>query len=341
MSTPIRVLSEMIPKMPQFIPREDVPNIIAEISKFFFSPPIPKLSVCEINNKRIFSVHKEVQEKINFNSVRSEILSHLKLTEDTNILQVIGDCLPFSRRGTERVKEILPLILEQPNQLLLWGYTGSEKDNGRRLDINQIVNIWVDSSDIRGNRVLANVLDLDTPRALIEWNCLGAETAKNFYLVHGGAKFGEDIISSDSITDKACCFDGGIQSFRQMGNLLMRDVTIQCYYGLRNEKDHNLNPSVASENKYFSAVEFMKFIKDKIQEYYAYNDLAENEVREAMEIENDFLELWKDNYLTTYPLYNPEVKDASSRQALFEAGWNLFLEKQLWRKLHLCEFSAI
>lgn len=343
MTIPIRASSEIVRNIHRVIPREDIPAMIIDVCKNScarFIPGTEFLSFSKRENKRIFAVNKNLQEKINFSHAREEIVKHLELPRYTKILQVIGDCIPFSSRGTERAKGILASILEQPDQLLLWGYTGSKKDDGRRLDLNQLINEWVDASDVRGNRVLANLLDVDTPRALIEWNCLGAQTAKNFYLVYGGAKFGEDIVSSDSITDKACCFDGGIQSFRQMMNLLMRDVTIQCYYGLRNEKD-SYKSNVAWQNKYFSAVEFIKFIRDNIQEYYVYNGLAEREVPEAMEIVNDFLELWKDDYLTMYPLYNPEVRDASSSQALFQAGWNLFLERQLWRKLHLCQFSAI
>lgn len=348
MTTPIRASYETIRNIHRFIPREDIPAMITNVCKNPCTRIIPGtevLSFSEKDNRRIFSVRKDLQEKINFAHARKEIVKHLELPAGTEILQVIGDCIPFSRRGTERARGILASILEQlekSDQLLLWGYTGSKKDDGRRLDINHLLNDWIDARDARGNRVLANVLDVDTPRALTEWNCHGAQTAKNFYLVYGGAKFGEEIVSSDSITDKACCFDGGIQSFRQMMNLLMREVPIQCYYGLRNERDmHNLNPTFVQRNRYFSAVEFIKFMRDNIQEYYAYNGLREREVPETMEIVNDFLELWKDDYLTIYPLYNPELRDASNRQALFQAGWNLFLEKQLWRKLNLCQFSAI
>ncbi|MGL4348072.1 MAG: hypothetical protein ACRCSV_01240 [Chlamydiales bacterium] len=337
MTIPIRASSEIIRNMPRFVPREDIPSMIANVCKNPYTRPVPgakSLSVCEINNKRVFFVHKDLQKEINFCNARSGILSHLKLAEDTKILQVIGDCIPFSKLGTERAKDILPPILEKPNQLLLWGYTGSQKDHGRRLDINQILNTWVDESPLRGNQVLANVLDIDTPRALKEWNCLGSETTKNFYLVNGDATFGEDIASSDFLTDKACCFDGGIQSFRQMMNLLMRDIDIQCYHGFREKKN-------VVQNTYFSAVEFIKFIRGNIQEYYKYNNLTEGKIPEKMEVANEFLELWRDSYLEIHPLYNPEVNDPSNRDALFQVAWNLFLEKELWKKLNLCQFSAV
>ena len=337
MTTPIRASSEIIRNLRRFIPQEDIPNMIANVCKNPHARLIPgakALSVCEINNKRVFFVHKDSQDKINFDYARSGILSYLKLNEETQILQVIGDCIPFSNQGTQKAKEILSRILDQPNQLLLWGYTGSQQDDGRRLDINQILNTWVDASPVRGNTVLANVLDIDTPRALKEWNCFGSENAKNFYLVNGEAKFGEDIVSSDFLTDRSCCFEGGIQSFRQIIDLLTRDISIQCYYGLRKEGD-------VVQDTYFSAVEFMKFIRDRIEKYYEYNNLTPGQIPEKMDVADEFLELWKLTYLEEHRLYNPEVKDPSSREALFKAAWELFLKKELWRKLDLCQFSAV
>lgn len=336
MTTPIRASSEIIRNLRRSIPQEDIPTMIANVYKNPHARPVPgakALSVCEIDNKRVFFVHKDSQDKINFDYARSGILSYLKLNEDTQILQVIGDCIPFSNWGTQKVKDILSPILEQPNQLLLWGYTGSQADDGRRLDINQILNTWIDACPARGNTVLANVLDIDTPRALKEWNCLGSENAKNFYLVNGEAKFGEDIISSDFLTDRSCCFEGGIQSFRQMMDLLARDINIKCYYGLR--KKENI-----VGNTYFSAVQFLKFIRESIEEYYKYNNLTPGKVPEKMEVADEFLELWSLNYLEQHPLCNPQVKDASSRKALFETAWELFLEKELWKKLYLCEFVS-
>lgn len=337
MTTPIRSSSEVIKNIRRFIPQEDIPNMIAHVCNNPHARPVPgakSLSVCEINNKRVFFVHKDLQANINFPNARSGILSYLKLNEETKILQVIGDCIPFSSKGTEKVKKIVSSILEQPNQLLLWGYTGSQKDNGRRLDINQVLNTWIDASPIRGNQVLANVLDIDTPRALKEWNCLGSKSVNNFYLVNGKARFGEDIASSDFLTDKACCFDGGIQSFRQIMNLLSRNIKIQCYYGFREENN-------VKHDTYFSAVEFLKFIKDKIQEYYKYNNLIPGQIPERMEVADEFLELWKLTYRESRLLYNPEVKDPSSREALFQSAWELFLKKELWKKLDLCQFLAV
>lgn len=337
MTTPIRAPSEVIRNLRRFIPQEDVPTMIATIYKNPRARPVPgakALSVCEVNNKRVFFVHKALQDKINFDYARSGILSYLNLNEDTQILQVIGDCIPFSSQGTQRAKEILSRILEQPNQLLLWGYTGSQRDNGKRLDINQILNTWVDASSGRGNTVLANILDIDTPKALKEWNCLGSENAKNFYLVNGGAKFGEDIISSDFLTDKSCCFEGGIQSFRQIVDLLARDISIQCYYGLREEGNR-------VQDTYFSAVQFLKFMRENVEDYYKDNNLTPGQVPEKMEIVDEVLEWWKRSYLKEYALYNPEVKDPSSREYLFATAWRLFLKKELWRKLDLCQFSVI
>lgn len=60
-------------------------------------------------------------------------------------------------------------------------------------------------------KALANVVDLHTVTALTEWKCNAASCVKNFYIVYGGAVFGDDVISSDYITDYAYCFEGGVQ----------------------------------------------------------------------------------------------------------------------------------
>ena len=81
-------------------------------------------------------------------------------------------------------------------------------------------------------------------------------------------------------------------------------------------------------------------MRDNIQKYYERNDLIGKIIPPEMDICDDILEIWKDSYLNLHPLCNLQVRDSSIRQALFQAGWNLFLEKKLWRKLDLCNFSA-
>lgn len=331
----------------RFYTSSTIEGISSVVKRINNNPPrwcIPgtgALSLLLEKDRTFFAVNKCRQKEMNFSEVRSEILTQLQLPIDTKILQIIGDCIPFSVTGTSQAREKLASILENPNQLLLWGYTGSEKDNGRRLDINQLLNEWVDSCATRSSRVLANILDVDTIKALTEWNCLGAKTAKNFYLVYGGAKFGEDIDSSDFITDETCCFEGGIQSFRQMTNLLMRKTSIGCYHGFRTNNDTaNFDRDAQSYVEYFSAVGFMKWMRDNIQKYYESKDLIGKSIPPEKDVFDDILEIWKDSYLELHPLCNPQVRDFSTRQALFQAGWKFFLEKKLWKSLHLCNFST-
>lgn len=327
-STPIEGISSVIKRISNNPPRGYIPGTGA-------------LSLLLEKERKFFAVHKFRQKDMNFAQVRRGILTSLQLPIDTKIIQIIGDCIPFSASGTAKAREAISSILANPNQLLLWGYTGSKKDNGRRLDINQLLNEWIDFCDTRSDRALANLLDIDTVKALTEWNCLGSQTAKNFYLVYGGAKFGDDIESSDFITDQACCFDGGIQSFRQMTNLLMRGISIRCYYGLRKRNDPaNFDPNTQSYREYFSAVDFIKWIRDNIEKYYEYNDLTNKSIPPEREICEDILTIWKDSYLSLYPLCNPQVRDFSTRNALFETGWKLFVKEKLWKNLHLCIFST-
>lgn len=323
-------------------PIEGISSIIKRITNNppkGYLPGTGALSLLVEKDRKVFAVNKCRQKDMDFSEVRKGILTHLQLPVGTQIMQIIGDCIPFSPIGTCKAREAISSILADPNQLLIWGYTGSQKDNGQRLDINQLLNEWIDSCDTRSNRVLANVLDIDTVKALTEWNCLGSKTAKNFYLVYGGAKFGDDIESSDFITDQACCFEGGIQSFRQMINLLMRGVFIQCYYGLRKRNDPaNFDSNAQSYIEYFSAVDFLKWIRDNVQKYYEHNELIGKTIPLEMEICDDILTIWKDSYLSLYPLCNPQVRDFSSRNALFDAGWKLFTEKKLWKKLQSLDF---
>ncbi len=279
------------------------------------------------SKRRYFCVPMEQQKELDFTEVRRSILKELDLPADTKIAQVIGDSGRFSPLGTKIGAKFLKDHLSD-DQLLLWGYTGKPVDDRGCTEVNQLVTEWLESRPARFRMALANVVDLHTPLAIREWKCSIGVQNQNFFLVHGGATFGKDIESSDALTEKAFCLEGGIQSFAQIVNFLSRDVSVSGIYNMRGEN----NPDTFHEGMggyltYFSAGEFI--------------DLLQKELLLKGELTFTQVEKFKDNYLQGRYLYNPSRKDAPTKQGLWDKAWKSFVEQKLWLKLSLCQFKNV
>lgn len=211
------------------------------------------------------------------------------------------------------VRKDLSQNLKSSNDLILWGYTGYQNASKTRADINSLVNEWVDADPSRASRALANVVDYDAPRVIEEKGCGVSLAVKNLFLVFGEARFGEDIIASDALSDKALCYEGGVQSFSQIVNFLQDNKPVKGLFGLREVPDA----------RYFSAVEFLNGMKEK-------RNLSEGEVIAHLE-----------TYLKSRKLFNPNRYDGSTKQALFDAAWKKFTHQKLWQKLNLCTFKKV
>lgn len=313
----------------------DVPAVIEEIntnSEKYKILNTGGLHFVPYNDKKYFAIHKHEQKNLDFDAVRREILVRLELPVNTKVTQVIGNCIPYSPSGTCKITNIITSVLKDPNRLLLWGYTGCTKNRGDQCDINMILNLWVDSCVTHSCRSLASIVDRDTHLALTEWGCVGAANVKNMYLVYGDVEFGDDVFSSDFITDEAYCFEGGVQCFRQLINLLTRNVHVKCHFGLRDSA------------VYFSASEFMEWLQRNVRR-------RKEEVGDPMqidgtqnmnaEIDNTMLDSWKNTYIEHRPVCDPNRRDFGQRMAMFQIVWQLFLDMKVWRKLHLCVFEDL
>lgn len=288
------------------------------------------LKLVKLGNKTFFGIRKDHQSFMNYELARKVILQQLNLPIHSKIYQVLGDSAKYHKAGTEFAREYLNKHLEKAG-LVLWGFTGYGTASHER-DANQLVSDWIDLNQA-GHRSLANVVDFNTIEALTKWKNQGSLANRNFFLVHdqGTAKFGDDVISSDFITDLGICFDGGIQSFRQIVNLLSRNVETYGCYNLRGDNHPaSFDPISQTYKQYFSAAEFFDQLKTFLLEKQASGE--EPSVR--------LVEQFKEAYIKEQPLFkfNPK-KPVADKAALFETGWKQFMDEELWRRLDLCNFT--
>jgi hypothetical protein len=284
------------------------------------------LSSVKLNGDYLFfGVHKSEQRKLNFKSSRSRILEDLNLPNSTPIVQVIGDCTRFSVQGTAIAREFLKNRIT-PDCLVFWGHAGLK--GGETADVNQIVNDWLEECPSRFKRAIANIVDFHSLKAITEWGCTFTPENKNFFLVYGNALYGDDIISSDHLTDIGLALEGGVQTFRQIVDLLSREKVVYGIYGLRG----NANPDFWDEKtgrylSIFSAVEFLNILKCNL-------DLKnKNKV-----IDLGLLENFLRDYLRGRLLFDARNPAAKTKEALFYDAWRKFSLESLWYKLNNCLF---
>ena len=186
----------------------------------------------------IFSLPKQKQHFQDYNEFRRDLFECSGLKTGV-IIQIIGDSSPpFSSEGTIAAQVILNRLLNPIGSfLLLWGFTGCIDLVDGGLDTNQLVNTWIDEDpQIRSQNCFANIVDDGTMRALTEYHSscpIGAANKRNIILVTGSADFGDDIETSDNLTDHLVVFEGGIQSFTQLVNCFIRRCRITIITGLR------------------------------------------------------------------------------------------------------------
>lgn len=288
------------------------------------------LQFLEQNNKRFFGVHKNGQEHLDFQEVRSQILHQLRLNPTTKIVQVIGDSARFSPLGTAVGMKFLREHLSE-NDLLLWGYTGKATDASGCCEVNQLVTNWLENDPKRLSKAIANVVDFHTPMAIREWKCSISTAVKNFYLVYPDVKFGGDTASSDGLSDSCLCLEGGVQSWEQVTNLLARDISVTGLYNMRGEN----NPETLYNGAYLTFFSVGEFI-----------DLLQQEIERKGGMTQKEVEKFKDHYFNPVNgpkryLFNPSRKDADTKQALWDKGWKTFIDQKLWHKLSLCNFKNV
>ena len=279
------------------------------------------LELIRKNQNVYFGIHKDHQKFLNFARVRQHILQALGLHPETRIVQVVGDSGRFSLEGTAKASRFLQNHLREEN-LLIWGFTGKGQKNEPK-ETNQLVSDWLEENPQRFKKALANIVDYHSPKAISEWNCTYPLTHQNFLLVYGNACFGDDIMTSDYLTDEAYLIEGGIQTFSQFCNFAYRDLPITGIYHLRGENNPDCFDVFSHHHlEYFSASEFLDLLK---QEMFLKKTMTTEEV-----------EQFKDHYLNPFEkpkrhLFNPSRPDASTKQALWDKSWGFFKQHQLWK----------
>lgn len=278
-----------------------------------------------VGKNQVFAVHKSEQHQLDFSRVKSEIFKAMNLPPNESFLQVVGDSARFSLEGTEFARKFLEAKLSWKRPLL-WGYTGKGKKGDSTFGVNQLVNNWIDEDPSRAERTMANVVSHHTPIALEDWGCNIAASNTNFFLVYGDARFGDDIVSSDTLCGAFVCIEGGIQSFSQLVNGLAKKKPVCGVFNIRGKNNPGcLIPETREYGTFFSAGEFFAMLKDlKNQKG---DDFSASDVEAA-----------KESYFKTHLLFNHHNKDASTKQALFDAAWKKFMENEVWKNVHLCDF---
>ncbi len=294
--------------------------------------PFVKLYTCTLEGKiyRVFGVLKEDQEKVDYAGLRQDISAELGFTKTVSFSQVIGDTNAYSKKGTQDSKKYLTNQLENviPDDIILYGLTGRRSPDGSCLGANPLVNAWLDESPSpkKCARVIANVVDFHTVEAITKWGCRVSENITNFYLVYSNPNpsvmFGDDVQSSDNLTNnKAFCFDGGIQSLRQCFYMMKRGIKIEALVGLRDFSDSKLTICSFTNLPYLSASEFINSLNDITK---AKNATVED-VKQGIS-----------RYLASHAPYAKNAKDASTKDALWEATLIDIIQGSLWNLIPSC-----
>jgi hypothetical protein len=279
------------------------------------------LDYFERDGFRYFGVEKDGQNFLDFVEVKKTILQKLGMSADTPIVQVVGDSDWFTEAGALFAKNyVFKDLNANKNALVLYGFTGHRSQEPEKYDVNGIVNEWMSQDSERADRVLANIVDSATVGVIEKYKCDVSLENKNFYLVHGDANFGDDVLSSDMITDKVICLEGGIQSLRQVINCIHGDAPATCLYNLRDPQKNML-----------SAAGFLK----------TFVDYANEMNLDVKDLTNGQVAMIIDQYKKERDLlFDPTRHDAGTKSHLFNEAIEMFINEEVWRKLNLCEFIA-
>jgi hypothetical protein len=280
--------------------------------------PIKFIEITNPEKKQSYhfwGIHKDEQLAVSFKNFKQ--LLHYKMgIKTTKAIQIIGDSTPFSKTGTNFARSFLAPRLTG-NHLVEYGYTGQSpaKDS---LDINALVNEYIDSTPDQAYRFLANIVG-HTPIALEQWECYGSTHVHNFIVVFNDTgmqndmhtKFGDDVIMSDHLLDPAhedavICLEGGAQSFKQVVNSLALDLPIELAYNLR----------APVGNNFFSTARFL------LEIYNAF-------IKDQPPTQNTVLELYQQYRKTLLGTWNASRPDHYTKQALFEKALTEFINNNL------------
>ena len=231
------------------------PTIKSAIEHFLQNSDVDdQYTTATINGKRFIGFHQDQLHRVDFIKFRTYLLDLMNI-EDDKIVQIIGDSNQYSKKGTIRARTYLSKFLNGKH-LIEYGYTGHLSDDQSQLDINSLLNKYLEKYPNESKRVLGNLVS-QSIIAIEQWNCTINKNVRNFVIVYNGSGlndgytcFGDDIIISDNIlqADKDCIvvIGGGIQSFIQCVDAMSNGVKV---YGITNCR-------TKYNRKFFSTVEF-------------------------------------------------------------------------------------
>lgn len=306
---------------------EELPILIEQFQKNQGSWITANCQKIERGTIQYYGIRKDQQMQKNISSTRelyqqlkSHLLQKMGLSPGAQVIQVVGDSSFFSLEGTERAKSFLRNHLST-DAAILYGYTGHVSKDGTRC-ANAAVTDVVTEKGLK-KKTIANLVGYHTPLALKSWGTTGPEL-QTYIVVYGddetcrecGTVFGDDVTSSDFLTDKLLLLEGGAQSFRQVCNALLLSQEIVILSGLRSA-DRAIAPD---GTPFFSASKFLQDIRAHIS-------------RKDVSIEN--LQEWYKNYFGKGKCYvgDPRKPDFDTKQKLIDDAWALIVEEKLYLKL--------
>jgi hypothetical protein len=320
-------------KFDQMKPSAQVTSL-SQYVKVFVEEPEHDAPACVI-----FGVKREEQGLLSFTDLRRKISEYMGYQSTSLFMGITGDSALYSKAGTAAAQAALNKELAKNDNIVLYGYTGSSKNriDTAQCDVNQLVGNWVDAEahHERSNRVIANIVDEHTVKALGDWKGTFSAKVRYFFMVytdtpHPSAKFGDDVVISAGLTNGAAyVLDGGIQSFREMVSALCRHVPVYGWGNLRDlsnsDNDRYFDPT--TKLPYLSAAEFLQYMKDSINDYHG-------EITEAS------LLAMANEYHHIHALYNRSSSVSDTKDALWNQAWSEFVRKG-WQCLDAFSYQLL
>lgn len=268
-------------------------------------------------------IHQSLQDKAHYESARKFFSGACFPKPKFN--QLIGDSASFDEDGSNvrstAFYEMFKSLADKGDHWL-YGFTAHNEADGR-MDANGAVGRYLAEHPEQAKRFIGNVVCEHTPMAIEKWGCSFAEGVKNFLLVYSekGAKFGDDTIASDNLTNGMVLMgEGGIQSFRQASYMLARGIPVIGVANLRGAKNPaTRDPKSGEYLSYFSASEFLNLVKSAVG---SGENLSSEEVAEI-----------KKDYFDSHVPANPNRPDFVTKQALLEEGFKQFAAEKVWTKM--------
>jgi len=231
-----------------------------------------------------------------------------------NCIQVVGDVTLWDKQKIPIIQERLFEILnDEKFSHVNYGYTGRKcKKTGKRYGVNTMTSLLADSCDSIGNKIIGNLVDFHTTHAIKNWGCTTSKECKNFVCVGPNCRFGDDIMISDLMCSEMICIEGGMQSFRQVVNMLLLERKVQCFIGARTKTEGE---------RFFSCSRFLQNFQNK-------EELSAEEIQKEIE-----------NFMQNFVKYDKNKEDHKTKDPLFNDAIEKFIEYKLWKKLNLISFT--